>query len=123
MQDELTVLYTVLNTLFLVAYVLSALVQYNDPDALPWIAIYIASAIMCISYYRRRLPRWMAPTLLVISLLWIGTLLPAVAGQVSLSEIFESLSMRTRSVEEAREIGGLALVAIWAAVLAHRKGR
>lgn len=123
MQDELTVLYTVLNTLFLVAYVLSALVQYNDPDALPWIAIYIASAIMCISYHRRRLPRWMAPTLLVISLLWIGTLLPAVAGQVSLSEIFESLSMRTRSVEEAREIGGLALVAIWAAVLAHRKGR
>lgn len=123
MQDELTVLYTVLNTLFLVAYVLSALVQYNDPDALPWIAIYIASAIMCINYYRRRLPRWMAPTLLVISLLWIGTLLPAVAGQVPLSEIFESLSMRTRSVEEAREIGGLALVAIWAAVLAHRKGR
>ena len=116
-------LYTVLNTLFLVAYVLSAAVQYNDPDALPWVTIYTAATFMCISYYRRRLNRWVAPALLFTSLLWMGSLLPSVVGQVSLADIFESISMRTRSVEEAREIGGLALVAIWSAVLTHRKGR
>jgi hypothetical protein len=115
------VAYIVLNSLFLIAYLLSVLVQYNDPDPWGWVAIYMAAAIMCIDWFRKRLRRWYAPTLLVISLMWIGTLLPSVLGKVSLSELIESLSMQTRSVEEAREIGGLLLVAIWSGVLMHRR--
>lgn len=113
--------YIVFNSLFLLAYLLSAVVQYNDPDPWGWFAIYMSSAVMCIAWFRRRLPRWYAPLLLAISLVWIGTLLPAVVGQVSLPELFESLSMKSRSIEEAREIGGLLLVTIWASALAHRK--
>jgi glucan phosphoethanolaminetransferase (alkaline phosphatase superfamily) len=115
------VVYIVFNSLFLVAYPLSAAVQYNDPDPWSWVALYLAAALMCIAWFRKRLRRWYAPVLLLISLVWIGTLLPAVAGKVTLPELFESLSMRTRSIEEAREIGGLLLVAIWSAVLMHRK--
>ena len=111
----------VLNTLFLIAYLLSALVQFNDPDALPWIAIYLAGAAMCAAQYRKKQPRWLPPALLGITTVWILFLLPAIIGQVSITEIFESISMKTKAVEEAREIGGLALVTVWAAVLTFRK--
>ena len=110
-----------LNGLFLVAYLLSAAVQFNDPDALIWIAIYLAAAVMCFARWRRRLPKWLAPLLLAISLVWIGSLLPSIVGKVSPAEIVESISMQTRAVEEAREIGGLLLVAIWAGVLSWRR--
>jgi len=114
---------SILNSLFLLAYLLSAAVQYNDPDSLPWIAIYLAAAGMCIARFRNKLPRWMPLTLLTISLVWIGSLLPNVVGQVSMQDIIESISMRTKEIEEAREIGGLAFVAVWAAVLTHRNRR
>ena len=106
-----------LNALFLVAYLLSAAVQYNDPDTLPWIAIYLAAALMCLARLTGHPPVWLPPTLLAISLVWAGFLMPQVVGQVSPQEVFESLSMRTREVEEAREIGGLLLVASWSGVL------
>ena len=70
-------IYSVLNGLFLVAYSLSVLVQFNDPDPWAWVAIYLAAAIMCLGWYTSRLPRWLPLSLLVISLVWIGTLLPA----------------------------------------------
>ena len=113
--------YMVFNFLFLAAYLASTLVQYNDPDPWGWIAIYLAAAAMCLAWFVKRLPRWYPTLLLFVSLIWIGTLLPSVIGQVSADDILESISMKTQSVEEAREIGGLALVAIWSAALMARK--
>ena len=43
-------------------------------------------------------------------------------GQVSLEEVFASISMQTKAVEEAREVGGLFLVALWSGVLSFRRG-
>lgn len=110
-------LVTALNAVFLVVYLLSAAVQYNDPDALPWIGIYLVAAVMCILKFRKQGQHWLAAGLLVISLLWMGSLLPGVVGQTSLQEITASITMRTREVEEAREIGGLLLIALWAGAL------
>ncbi len=112
--------YRVLNGLFLLAYALSVLVQFNDPDPWQWVALYGAAALMCLLWYRNALPRWLPLCLLIISLVWIGTLLPALRD-VSVADIFDSLGMKTRAVEEAREIGGLALVAVWSGVLARRE--
>lgn len=109
----------VANGLFLAAFALSAIAQFNDPDALPWIALYTAAAAMCLAWQLRSTPPAMPILLLVISLAWLGSLLPALGG-VSLDDLFASVSMRTREVEEAREIGGLALVALWSAILLHR---
>ena len=114
-------IYSVLNAFFLLSYLASTLVQYNDPDPWGWIAIYLAAAGMCVAWFSRRLPSWCPALLLVTSLLWIGALLPSVVGKVSPEAIAESISMKTQSVEEAREIGGLALVAIWSAVLLLHK--
>ena len=110
----------VLNTLFLAAYMLSAIVQYNDPDALRWIIMYVAAASMCVAAYRDIGARPMGTILLLISVTWIALLLPQLS-EFSLSDIFDSVSMKTKAVEEAREIGGLALIAVWAAVQAARR--
>lgn len=114
-------LVTALNAIFLVAYLLSAAVQYNDPDALPWIAIYLLAAGMCILQLRNTHQRLLPRLLLGVSLLWVAVLLPEVVGRASLSEIFASIRMQTRAVEEAREIGGLLLIALWAGVLGFRR--
>jgi hypothetical protein len=111
---------TALNSIFLVIYLLSATVQYNDPDALPWIAVYLIAAGMCVLQYRRKHQRLLPRALLVLCVVWMGSLLPDVVGQTSFSEIFASISMRTRAVEEAREIGGLLLIVIWAGALSFR---
>jgi hypothetical protein len=112
---------TLFNTLFLIIYLLCAAVQYNDPDVLPWALLYLCAAGMCIVQLRKKQPRWLPPMLLIVSLLWMGSLLPEVVGQTSLAEVFASISMQTRAVEEAREIGGLILVALWAGVLSFRR--
>jgi Transmembrane family 220, helix len=107
----------ILNIAFFLAFALSAIVQYNDPDSLLWIIIYSAAACMCLGQYFKKPPAWLPPLLLAVSLAWIGLLVPNIAGQVSWGEIFESISMKTKAVEEAREIGGLAIIALWALVL------
>ena len=61
--------------------------------------------------------RWLPPVLLATSLLWIGTLVPRLVGHTTLADIFASISMQNKAVEEAREIGGLCLIALWASVL------
>jgi hypothetical protein len=107
----------VLNAIFLIVYLLCAVVQYNDPDALPWALIYLSAGAMCVLEAGNRQANWLPPTLLAISLVWIGFLLPGIIGQVSLEKIFASISMKTKAVEEAREIGGLLLIVFWAGVL------
>jgi hypothetical protein len=106
-----------LNILFLIIYVLSAAVQYNDPDGILWATVYLCAAGMCAAKIRNKMQRWLPPVLLAISLVWIGFLVPRIVGQTSLTEIFASISMQTKAVEEAREIGGLFLITLWAGVL------
>ena len=76
---------------------------------------------MCTVEFRLEPPRWPPRVLAVISVAWIGTLLPSIVGQVSLEDIFTSISMKTNTVEQAREIGGLLLVGLWAGVLSCRE--
>lgn len=110
-------LFRVCNAVFLLIFLLSAAVQYNDPDPVRWIAVYSAAAALCLAWFVVALPRWVPAVLLAVCLGWIALLLPQVIGEVSPGEVFESITMRTRAVEEAREIGGLLLVALWLTVL------
>lgn len=113
----------IFNTIFFFAFLLSAAVQYNDPDAAAWIAVYLCAAAMCVAQIRQTLPLWLPLILLLGSTLWIVITLPAIFGKVSLHDIFESITMKTRAVEEAREIGGLALITFWSAVLLRHQRR
>ncbi len=106
-----------LNIVFLLAFLLSVLVQFNDPDPWTWSLLYAAAAASCLAYHVGRLTWQFAALLGVIATGWCLWLLPQFLGQVSPAAIFESLSMKTQAVEEAREAGGTLLVALWMSVL------
>jgi len=112
---------TVINTVFLVFFLLSAAVQYNDPDPVRWMLVYLSAAAMCVLQYRGTGKRLLPRLLFLVSLLWMGSLLPSIIGHTTLAEVFASLTMQTREVEEARECGGLLLVALWAGFLSIRR--
>jgi len=106
-----------LNLVFLVAFLLSALVQFNDPDPLGWVLIYLAMTVICGLHHFNRLYWGIAALQSLVSILWMLTLLPALAENVSWQEVFGSLAMLNDSVEEVREIGGLLFILIWSITL------
>jgi hypothetical protein len=109
-----------LNLIFLVAFLLSILVQFNDPDPLRWIAIYSIMVVICGLHHFAQLRWYIAAIAIVVSVVWIVSLLPALNQGVPWSEVLGSLTMQNDTVEEVREIGGLLLVLLWAGVLLKR---
>lgn len=111
------------NRLMTVLFLIAAVLQYNDPDPLRWMAIYGLAALACLLALAGWLPRPLSALVGLAALAWAATLAPAVVGRVSIGELFESFTMKSQSVEEAREMGGLLVVAAWMAVLALRGAR
>ncbi len=97
-------------------FLFAAAVQYNDPDPLRWMGIYGVAALACLLSLAGRLPRWMPVLVGMVALAWAGTLAPGV-GRVSIGEIFQLYGMLSEPVEEAREMGGLLIVATWMGAL------
>jgi hypothetical protein len=113
--------FTGFNILFLFAFLLSAAVQLNDPDSLIWVAMYLSAAAMCAAQLAKRQPRWLPSALALVALVWIISLLPNIAREVPWAGLAESISMRSQAVEEARELGGLSIILIWALCLLTRQ--
>ena len=109
-----------LQWLMTAAFAFSAAVQWNDPDPIPWMAIYgAASAASAWAALRPAgYPWWFAAGIAVVALIWSLALLPQVLGKVRFRELFESWEMKSPRVEVAREAGGLLIVAGWMAVTA-----
>ena len=113
-------LFNLLNTLLLAMFVFSVVVQYNDPDPLVWMTVYGLAAGACVYAYRHP-AHWLWPGgLAVASALWAATIAPRVLGRVAFRELFEAWEMKDLRVEEAREMGGLLIVAAWMLVLFGR---
>jgi hypothetical protein len=108
-----------LNVLFALAFLLSVLVQFNDPDPWLWSLFYASACLCCLAHAVNKLLWQIAALLAALALAACLWLLPQFLGQVSPGEIVESLSMQSKSVEEAREAGGSLLVALWMACLAY----
>jgi hypothetical protein len=104
-------------------FTFAAAVQYNDPDPLRWMAVYGLAAVACVLAVTGRLPRLLPGLLGLGALLWAGTLAPGVVGRVSVGELFQSYGMRSETVEEGREMGGLLIVTAWMGALLARPGR
>ena len=101
------------NWTFLLLFILSTAVQYNDPDPIRWMAIYGAAAAACALALWGRLPRLPAALLSLVAFAWAATLAVRVIGKQHLWY-----------AEEGREMMGLLLVGIWTALLAARgRGR
>lgn len=110
----------ILNALFALLFVLGALVQVNDPDPLPWIAIYAAAALGCAGWELRRAARPFLLPIAVVSLVWAIAVALRTELAVPLGVALMDWGMHSGGSEEAREAGGLLLIALWTAALALR---
>ena len=99
-------------------FALGAAVQYNDPDPLEWICIYLAAALSSAAWGRIRLV-WVAAAVVALAALvwalWIGY---EMSEWVRPDHMFEPMESRGGAVEQSRELWGLALIASWMAWLA-----
>jgi hypothetical protein len=105
-----------------VLFAFAAVVQYNDPDPLRWMAVYGLAMLTCVRALAARLPRLLPALVGLGALVWAGTLAPGVVGRVSVGELFQSYGMLSMAVEEGREMGGLLIVAVWMGLLTFACG-
>ena len=104
-------------------FVLSAAVQYNDPDPALWVAIYVVAAVSCVGaaaivagvvVHGRVAVGRVAVATAVVAVAWAATLVPAAVAWLQSDHDAVSFTMKTGDVGEelARECGGLTLVVV-----------
>jgi hypothetical protein len=106
----------IFNSIFLVLFVVSAVLQYNDPDPTLWILIYLFAALSC--YFSIRKINYPLLNLSAIVLLFIyavflffdkdGVLTWLTEHQAE--NIAGSMKASTPWIEETREFFGLAII-------------
>ena len=111
--------FAVANTFSCVLFLVSASLQYNDPDAPRWMAVYGLAALAC-GLFRRRAGLWLAAPVLGGSLMWAAWLAPAVLPGLAMGDLFRTMKAEEPSIELGREFLGLLIVAAWMAVLLFR---
>jgi hypothetical protein len=105
----------ILNIVFGLALLLAGAVQYNDPDALYWIAVYALSGIACLAAAFGLGIRPLSLAMLVICVAWGLYLLPAVPQWLAnhpIGYIFDATSTKVDYMEGSRESLGLLLAAV-----------
>ena len=107
----------VANWVMLAAFLFSVAVQYNDPDPTRWMLIYGLAALACILKLMGRLKWYLPAAVGAAAFGWAASLAPHVVGKTTFGDMFQSFDMINSVVEEAREMGGLLIVAAWMGVL------
>jgi hypothetical protein len=116
-RNSLNLPFRVVNGFMAALFAFGVVVQYNDPDPLPWMLIYLAAALICIGALARgRVPAWSALGVGLIALLW-GLILSRGPSLNEYSHMFDYWEMKSPAAEEAREASGLLIIAAWMAVL------
>lgn len=108
------------DTVMLVVFLLSALVQLNDPDPIAWVGVYGAAAALCGAALARHATRAAPLVLMLLALTAAAPLAPRVLGRAGVSDIFGSMKATDPLVEETREMLGLLIIGGWMATLAWR---
>lgn len=99
-----------------ILFLISALLQYNDPDPLRWAALYGGAAIACVVSRPASAP-WLLPAAVgLAALIWAGAMAPHVLPNLAFRELFLTMKAETPSIEESRELLGLLIIAAWMGV-------
>ena len=92
-------------------FLLSVVVQWNDPDSVRWMAIYGAALTVCLVVALRGRIAATAPILVaVIASVWSADWIGGGPALGAYSHMFDAWEMKSVSVEEAREASGLLIV-------------
>ncbi|MDC6352057.1 transmembrane 220 family protein [Zeaxanthinibacter sp. PT1] len=100
------VFFKVFAIIFGILFLWAAFVQYNDPDAILWYAIYGSAFVISVLFALDRLP-WMIPAVLFV--------LYMVGVAYTWPETFEGVTIGggdIENIEKAREALGLLIMAI-----------
>jgi hypothetical protein len=113
-----------LNLTMALLFAFAAALQYNDPDPIPWIAVYLAAAAVSLAAaFGRRIPRGVLAAVAVIAIGWAALIAFGGPAASEYGRMFDAWEMKSPAVEEAREVSGLMIEAAWMAVLFIRAGR
>jgi len=105
-------------------FAFAAVLQFNDPDPIQWIAIYAAAcALSLVMFFRRRLTLAVPLAVFAIAMAWEALIAFGGPGASEYGHMFDAWEMKSPSVEEAREASGLLIVAAWMIVLMIRVRR
>lgn len=91
---------------FAILFSISALLQYNNPDAVLWIVIYSSAALVTLGFLFKKLPYFIPLTAGLLAIVGFIYLVP---------EKFEGFGVGdgdVKNIEEAREAFGLLIIAI-----------
>ena len=110
-------LVTGLSWAFAALFALSAAVQVNDPDWVPWFVFYVLATAVAVAAPRWRHGRTAAGLALAACVVWGIVILSQGLDAITWGELFGDLRMKTLNVERWRELGGLGITAVWMAVL------
>ena len=108
----------IVSVVMFLTFALAAFVQWNDPDPLLWIALYLLAALFSLAAAAGRF--WLWPSVAALALYAAGVLLLLPALADARGSAVTSWKMRDASDEEAREALGLAICAAWMVVLVVR---
>lgn len=98
----------------------SAAVQYNDPDPLPWAALYLACAVVSAWSAAGRASWVPAAAVGLVAGVWALTIAPRVLGAPGFPTFEFGEGMKSEVVEETRELFGLLIGAGWMASVGVR---
>jgi len=106
------------NWVMLLVFVFGVVVQFNDPDPLAWVLVYLGAAIATLLAILNS-PRWEVAALVGAgSILWGLSIAPRVIGQVPFMSMFGAFEMKNIGIEESREMYGLFMIGGWCVLLA-----
>ena len=106
------------NIFFIIVFILSATLQYNDPDPYIWVPIYLYGAWLCYQAFNKKYN----PVLYIIGLVVYtgyaaylffdnqGVL--SWAGEHNAENIVQSMKATKPWIEETREFGGLLILIV-----------
>jgi hypothetical protein len=116
-------IFRIVNWIMCALFVVAAVVQFNDPDPLLWVAIYGAAFLICLMVaVRGRISRALPAAVAIVAVAWSVATIAGGPAAAQYTHMFDAWEMQSLPVEEAREAAGLLIVAAWmAAVTARRR--
>ncbi|MCE3229061.1 MAG: hypothetical protein K0S32_3612 [Bacteroidetes bacterium] len=106
----------ILNIFFIVLFIISAALQYNDPDPYIWMPIYLWAAFLCYLAVKERYNPYLYYVSLPVYLIYAAILFFSSTGVISwyndhgAENIAESMKATKPWIEETREFFGLLIV-------------
>jgi hypothetical protein len=108
----------VLNIVFIIVFVISAALQYNDPDPYIWIPLYLFGAWLCYNGIRKNYKPWLYILALFIYVNYALFLFFDRNGVLSwlkdhdAENIVQTMKAAKPWIEETREFGGLLILIV-----------